>query len=87
MFCDEVGAADPPSGRPPPSYGDPDQGEPAENNRTKRHSEKNRTGPIELRNASGLSELFIEPTERWHLRRVQFAWRHQFRSEIFRRRR
>ena len=57
----------------------PDQGEPAENSRSKRHSEKNRTGPIELSNASGLSELFIEPTERWHLRRVQFAWRHQFR--------
>jgi hypothetical protein len=32
-----------------------------------------------------LSELFVEPTERWHLRRVQFAWPQQFRSEMFRR--
>jgi hypothetical protein len=63
-----------------PIYGQPGQREPAENSRTKRHSEKNRTGPIELSNASGLSELFVEPMERWHLSRFQFAWRHQFRS-------
>src|SRR5437899_2997823 len=32
-----------------------------------------------------LSELFVEPTERWHLRRVQFAWPQQFRSEMCKR--
>jgi hypothetical protein len=70
-----------------PIDGQPGQGEPAENSRTERHSEKNRTGPIELSNANGLSELFVEPTERWHFRRFRFAWRHQFRSEICRRHR
>ena len=40
-----------------------------------------RPSPPESDSDGILSELFVEPTERWHLRHVPLAWRHPYRSE------
>ena len=43
-----------------------------------------RPSPPESGSDGILSELFVEPTERWHLRHVPLAWRHPYRSEVCR---
>ena len=43
-----------------------------------------RPSPPESDSDGILSELFVEPTERWHLRHVPLAWRHPYRSEVCR---
>jgi gluconolactonase len=41
-----------------------------------------RPSPPESDSDGILSELFVEPTERWHLRHVPLAWRHPYRYRL-----